>query len=113
MTTAAPQAPSSQHLDRAVREVAGDSMVDFVFKMDKRQSVPATAKACPTMVKGKNAGHGALGVSGDGQWLICGKCEHREGISRSEIEHLEQQEREHAERLRLSALESANSTAAD
>lgn len=106
--TTAPQTSTPQNLDRVVRDVAGDSMADFVLKMDKRQSVPATAKVCPSILKGKNAGHGTLGVSGDGQWLICGKCEHREGISRGEIEHLEKLEQEHIGRLAASVMEAAN-----
>lgn len=100
MRTSTPTGPTPDHqLDRAARDVAGDSMADFVLKMDKRQSNPVVQKICPTVVKGKNAGHGALGVSGDGQWLICGRCEHREGISRGQIEQLEQQERDEAARL--------------
>ncbi len=78
--------PQDQQIERAAKAVAGDSISEFILLMDRRQGNPALQRKCPTKDPKHREGHGALGVSGDGRWLICGKCEHREGISRGQFE---------------------------
>lgn len=62
-------------------EKAYVDMSDFILKMDRQQSRDSpTARFCPNNPEQ----HGRLGVHGSGAMLLCGKCDHHEGIVRDE-----------------------------